>query len=116
MTSGRVCPILPPMTMISRAIYRYPTGVDVDLEHYAHPLERQTGGPHISPRVSVGGWARERDLPMTFVDNCWLRVTVTRDQILDFLRTNTDPIQRPPPDGWEAGFTCDRYVLEEEEF
>lgn len=104
------------MTIITRAIYRYPTGLDLDLEQVAQPLERQAGGPHILPGISVFRWAKDRDLEIAFVDNCWIRVPVTRVQVLEFLRANTDPIQKPPPDDWESAFTCDRYVIEEEEF
>lgn len=103
------------MTFRSRRIYRYPSGRDRDLEQIAHDLAQETGGPHIG-NVSVFRWATDRGLPIVFIDNCWIRVTVTRDQALAFLTDNADPIQEPPAEGWEEGFTCDRYVIEEEEF
>jgi len=103
------------MTHRSLRIFLYPADEDIDLENYAHKLVQERRGPHVID-VSVYRWAKDRDLEIAFVDNCWIRVPVTRDQVLEFLRTNIDPIQNPPPDDWESAFTCDRYVIEEEEF
>lgn len=104
-----------PMTYRSLRIFLYPTGTDVDLENYAHELVQERSGPQVKD-VSVFRWAKDRNLEIAYVDNCWIRVPVTRDQVVDFLLTNADPIQKPPPEGWQDSFTCDRYVIEEEEF
>lgn len=103
------------MTYRSLRIYRYPTGDDFDLEQGAAPLVQETGGPHVG-HVSVVRWAKDRGLEIAWVDNCWARVPVSRDQVISFLIDHTDPVQISPPTDWADRFLCDRYVIEEEEF
>ena len=36
--------------------------------------------------MALSRWARERDLPVYYVDNCWERVPVTAEQLRAFYR------------------------------
>ncbi len=80
-------------------------------------VSRRMAPPHdrYGP-YSLAAWARERAIDLDYVDNCWLRVEVSADQLRAFLSD-----LYPPDDPYllevSRRLTGDRrYVIVAEEF
>ncbi len=76
------------MTYMSLRILRFPGAFDAEAwENFTIKSEvvedlgllARKAGP-----FKVGDWARAAGLPRAYIDNCWIRVPVTQDQLRRF--------------------------------
>lgn len=106
------------MTCFSTCLMAYPEPLSREqLEHYALANETLHGIPGLPDRFSpfdLSKWAKEAGLEVFYVDNCWIRVPVTADQLRAFYSAHL----RPEDDARLAAKVVDvtNYLLEAEEF
>lgn len=107
------------MTHNSGWIEVLPGGASEPLDSRRQGLKRFAGlqggpGEYWVPRVEQ--WAKAKALEIHYIDNCWLRVAVSADQLVDFLEELA-----PQYGQWVAPLIVrvqrdDSYVIEAEEF
>ena len=99
------------MTYYSFKIYENPAAHDISDCSDLVPFR---GGPSVPSCPGLWRWANDRSIAIHYIDNAWIRVPVTRDQLIEFL---SEKAEHPSaPEVWSADLTSDAYVLEEEEF
>lgn len=104
------------MTSFSLRIYYLPDGCDrasLDSSSFEAPIARSLDahaercGPY-----GLQAWASRRDLPLHFVDNCWVRAVVRGEDLRSFFQ---DVLGVLAPASSEFGPAA-AYVIEAEEF
>lgn len=87
------------------------------LEHYALDNERLHGLPGLPHRFSpfdLSKWAEGEGLEVFYVDNCWVRVPVSADQLRAFCSVHIGPVLNAGLAGKIV--SGEHYLLEAEEF
>jgi hypothetical protein len=107
------------MTYTTLSLRKYPLAVtDEELASYATRSERIRNLDHLAsscPSHRLGEWAASKNLPVFFVDNCWVRVPVLATHLSQFVDDMLDPTTFAHLDAELEG-TDGTIVLEAEEF
>jgi hypothetical protein len=88
-----------------------------ELENYAlnNPVFENLDNYARDCTTALSRWARERKLPVYYVDNCWERVPVTAEELRSFYR-EVLPAARVDPNLDKRVIDNDHYLIESEEF